>query len=124
MDDGAATVPPTAVAAPAAPGAPGSAAEMRAEIERTRLEIGETVAALVGKTDVKGRARHRAAGMARRVAERPSALVERARQTSPASAAAVAGRARDGVRRHPVPMAAITALAAGLALGRAAGRQR
>jgi hypothetical protein len=43
---------------------PQSAEALTAEIERTRLELGETVEALVAKTDVKARARHRAAEVA------------------------------------------------------------
>jgi hypothetical protein len=122
MDDDQGTGRATAPVAPGPPPPAASAAELRAEIERTRVELGETVAALAGKTDVKGRARHKAAGMARRVRDKRSAIVERARETSPASATAAAGRARDGVRRHPVPVTAIAALAAGLALGRAGRR--
>jgi len=78
---------------------------------------------LVGKTDVKARAPHKAARMARRVRKPRSGLVDRTREATPTSATAVPGRARDGVRRHPVPVAAVAALAAGLALGRA-GRRR
>ena len=123
MDEDEGTGATTALSAPAAPRPVASAAELRAEIERTRIELGDTVAALVGKTDVKARARHKAARMARRVRKKQSGLVDRTRETSPTSATAVAGRARDGVRRHPVPAAAVAALAAGLALGRA-GRRR
>jgi Protein of unknown function (DUF3618) len=119
MDDDHGTGRTTVTVAPAAPRPPASAAELRAEIERTRTELGETFAALAGKTDVKGRARHKAAGMARRVRDKPAAIVAQVRETSPASATAAAGRARDGVRRHPVPVTAIAALAAGLAIGRA-----
>ncbi len=124
MDEDRGTGATTALTrSPAAPRPVASAAELRAEIERTRIELGDTVAALVGKTDVKARARHKAARMARRVRKTPPGLVDGTREPSPTSATAVAASARDGVRRHPVPVAAVAALAAGLALGRT-GRHR
>jgi hypothetical protein len=43
---------------------PMDAAALRAEIERTRSDLGHTVAALAAKTDVKGRARDAVAGAA------------------------------------------------------------
>ena len=47
--------------------APMDAAALRAEIERTRSELGETVAALAAKTDVKGRAKDAVADAAERL---------------------------------------------------------
>jgi hypothetical protein len=60
-------------AGPAAPAQRGSApvpsddAELRQEIKRTREELGETVEALVAKTDVKARAKDRANQLSERV---------------------------------------------------------
>jgi hypothetical protein len=56
---------------------------LAAEIERTRHELGETVEALVGKTDVKARAQHRAAEVIGNLR---------------GQARTAAGKARDGVR--------------------------
>jgi Protein of unknown function (DUF3618) len=63
-------------AGPAAPAQRGSAPapsndeKLRQEIERTREELGETVEALVAKTDVKGRAKDRAAQLSVRMREK------------------------------------------------------
>jgi hypothetical protein len=51
---------------PAAEGGPVDEAELRQEIERTREQLGETVEQLAAKTDVKGRARAKAAELAGR----------------------------------------------------------
>jgi len=62
---------------------------LRAEIERTRLELGDTVAALAGKTDVKARAKEKVAGVRHTVDEKRTALVGKARETSPDGASSV-----------------------------------
>jgi len=46
---------------------PGDEQELREEIERTREQLGQTVEQLVAKTDLKGRARAKAADLAGRV---------------------------------------------------------
>jgi hypothetical protein len=46
---------------------PGDEQELRQEIEQTREQLGETVEQLVAKTDLKGRARAKAAGLTGRV---------------------------------------------------------
>jgi hypothetical protein len=46
---------------------PGDEQELRQEIDQTRERLGETVEQLVAKTDVKGRARAKAAGLAGQV---------------------------------------------------------
>ena len=51
---------------PAAEERPVDEAELRQEIERTREQLGETVEQLAAKTDVKGRARAKAAELAGR----------------------------------------------------------
>ncbi|MGW2826946.1 DUF3618 domain-containing protein [Streptomyces sp. NPDC001443] len=71
--------------------------ELREQVERTRHELGATVAALAAKTDVKGRAQEKAVRIGQRAAARAAVLRERlvlragrARLKS----AAVAARAR------------------------------
>lgn len=59
-DDGA---PQTAVPADAETGPPDDVHELQQEIEQTRGQLGETVEQLVAKTDVKARARAKAAGL-------------------------------------------------------------
>jgi len=55
--------------------------EIRKDIEQTRVEVGQTVAAIAAKSDVKGQAKHRieeVKGKARMAADRakvPAALL-------------------------------------------------
>jgi hypothetical protein len=60
---------------------------LRAQIERTRTELGETVEALVAKTDVRARTREKLAGMTARAGQRAS----EARGAAPWGAAALLG---------------------------------
>jgi Protein of unknown function (DUF3618) len=60
---------------------------LRAQIERTRTELGETVEALVAKADVRARTREKLAGMTARAGRTAS----QARGVAPWGAAAVLG---------------------------------
>ena len=71
--------------------------EIRADIERTRRELGDTAAALADKADVKARAQERVAGAKESLSQVPTA---------------------DTVKNHPLPIAAIGAFAAGFLIGR------
>lgn len=74
---------------------------LRADIRRTRAELGETAQALAARVDVKTRLRDSATQSGQRVRQR----VERA-------AGGVAGPMREAgsaVRRRPVPWAVVTA---------------
>jgi len=51
----------------AGPAAPQDMAQLEAEIEQTRGQLGETVAQLAAKTDVKARAREKTAEFSRRL---------------------------------------------------------
>ena len=103
--DGAA---PTARQADAETGPPDDVQELRQEIEQTRERLGETVEQLVAKTDVKARARDKAAKLTGRVKGIAS--------QAPTQAAARAGKVRDQVgskantpskRENPAPAARI-----------------
>lgn len=59
---------------------PSGAREIKADIERTRAELAETVDALAAKLDVKAQARHRAHEAATQATE----AVDRARAAAPA----------------------------------------
>jgi hypothetical protein len=78
-DRGAAAAGASPAAGPAAPDDP---EQLRQEIDRTREELGETVAELAAKADVKARARDTAAGLAVRV----KGQVSQARQDAAAGA--------------------------------------
>jgi ElaB/YqjD/DUF883 family membrane-anchored ribosome-binding protein len=52
------------------PGADASVEEIQADIDKTRQELGQTVEALVAKTDVKGRAKEKASDTKDRITEK------------------------------------------------------
>ncbi|AGZ39010.1 DUF3618 domain-containing protein [Actinoplanes friuliensis] len=79
---------------------PGDPARLKAEIEQTRQELGETAAALAAKTDVKTRA----AALAGRVRERVVVTADEIKQ-DPAQAV-----------RRPVPVALLATVAAAVAV--------
>jgi hypothetical protein len=70
--------------------------EIREEIEDTREELGDTVAALAAKSDLRTQARKRFEG-ARETAKRKLSVARAAIQRNPASAAAVGGAVALGV---------------------------
>ncbi len=95
--------------------------QLRDDIERTRQNLGDTVAALAAKADVKARARQTAgtakAWMRDKASNGPQIARQRARHMTEIAPhrAAEAGRV---VRRHPVPAAlAVCAAVALLIMG-------
>jgi transposase-like protein len=103
--------------------------QVRLEIEQTRAELGDTVAALAEKTDVKGQARHavdeakqNVAGKAAEVKETVTAkkeeFVSTAREATPDSAIDARQKVGGTLRSNPVPVAALAAFAAGVLVGR------
>lgn len=95
--------------------------QLRAEIERTRAELGETVQELAAKADVKSRAKQAVGDAAGRARQRLAGVQEQATQ----AAGTVAGKASAARRqladsdlpasvRRPLPLAAIAAGAAAL----------
>lgn len=96
--------------------------ELRAEIEETRRELGDTVAALSAKTDVKAQARARVEEVKTEAAHKREALLGRARSLSgdDMSAAAAGGTRR--VRQNPLPAATAGAFLAGFLVGRLSAR--
>jgi ElaB/YqjD/DUF883 family membrane-anchored ribosome-binding protein len=86
--------------------------QLRREIEEIRRELGETVAQLAHKADVKAQAR-----------EKVEEVKANALRRTPDSARGGAQQVTTGVRRHPVPVATVGALALGFVLGRLAARR-
>jgi hypothetical protein len=101
---------------------------LRAEIQHTRADLGETVEALAAKTDVKTQAKKSAARTAQRGKEEVSRLADKALETAQMAeaqlshdAAVVRDTVRDAdvpavLRRPPVPRAAIAAGGVAVAL--------
>jgi ElaB/YqjD/DUF883 family membrane-anchored ribosome-binding protein len=77
--------------------------EIRADIDQTRIELGDTVEALGRKTDVKSQAREKVDEIKQRVSS--------ATPTSAHEAGAVA-------KRNPLPLAIGAAVAMGFLIGR------
>jgi ElaB/YqjD/DUF883 family membrane-anchored ribosome-binding protein len=106
---------------PRAPGAtrpPVDSAHLRAEIERTRQDLGETVAALAEKADVKARAKGKVSRIRHRANEKRADIVGRARESSPERARSASGRVRATAQENPAPTAAAAAFVGGLLIGR------
>lgn len=95
-----------------------SEAELRRDIAATREDLGETVAALVEKADVKAQAKSKVQSVKQSALRKKQDVVGQARDTSPDNVTAVARRAATSVRENPVPAYVAGALALGLLLGR------
>ncbi|MFL5824176.1 MAG: DUF3618 domain-containing protein [Solirubrobacteraceae bacterium] len=97
--------------------------ELRAEIERTRQELGHTVEALAAKTDLKAQAKRKVQATKSSVTEKKDDLLGKARDASPDGAAAAASQASHKARKNPLPLAAAGALLAGVLIGRMTKRK-
>jgi ElaB/YqjD/DUF883 family membrane-anchored ribosome-binding protein len=97
--------------------------QLRAEIERTRRDLGDTVAALAEKTDVKARAKEKVSEVRHNVAEKKTELMGRARETSPDGANSAAVQVREKAQENPVPTAALAAFVGGFLFGRITKRR-
>jgi hypothetical protein len=91
--------------------------EIRREIEATREELGDTVAALAAKTDVKAQARQKIEDTRATVTSKKDELLGRAKQASPESASTAATQMTVKARENPLPAAAAGAFAFGFLAG-------
>ena len=119
--------------------------QIKEEIEQTRAELGDTVAAVSEKTDVKKQAKRKVAETKAKAAAKKDQVKQKAtaqkeaasakvREAAPESAQEgaqqatqaaqqVAAQATQTARENPVPTAAIAAFAGGLAIGWLLGRR-
>jgi ElaB/YqjD/DUF883 family membrane-anchored ribosome-binding protein len=97
---------------------PRSPAEIQADIEETREELGDTVAALADKTDIKGQAQQRVAAVKENLGRKRDELTAKAKSATPASAQQGGRQVLTTVRQHPAPIAIVGAVLAGFLLGR------
>jgi hypothetical protein len=116
---------PGAVRAPAlndsaTPSTPDDPRQLREDIERTRQELGETVAALAEKTDVKARAKEKVAEVRQNVDAKRAELMSRTGRepTSADSGPSTAVQIRQKAEQNPVPTAALAAFVGGFLFGR------
>jgi hypothetical protein len=121
-----------------------SAEQLRAEIDNTREDLGDSVEALAAKTDVKSRARERAEDLKSSALHKKDELLSKVKQPSPAGdsgtdastpAASQADGANSGgtsspvdqlrglAQENPVPTAAVAAFIGGVAFGRLLARR-
>lgn len=96
--------------------------EIRREIEQTRQELGDTVAALAHKTDVKGRAKERVHHARETVSEKRGAVTGKVQEVTPQAAASAVGQVASRARENPVPLAVAGAFAVGFVAGRWSNR--
>jgi ElaB/YqjD/DUF883 family membrane-anchored ribosome-binding protein len=96
--------------------------EIQREIEQTREDLGDTVAALAQKTDVKAQAKQKLDQTRASVSETKDRLFGKAKEASPDNAATAAAQVSQKARENPLPLAAVGLLAAGFLIGRATRR--
>jgi Protein of unknown function (DUF3618) len=96
--------------------------QLRAEIETTREELGDTVEALAEKTDVKAQTKRKAEETKASVAGKKDELLGQVRQTSPDAAVSAAGELSQKARQNPIPLAAGSAFIVGFLAGRISSR--
>jgi hypothetical protein len=102
---------------------PEDPAVLREDIERTRQDLGDTVAALAEKTDVKARAKEKVTEVKHNVNEKRTELMGKARDSSPDSANSAAVQVRTKAQDNPVPTAALAAFVGGFLFGRITKRR-
>jgi ElaB/YqjD/DUF883 family membrane-anchored ribosome-binding protein len=113
---------------------PQSPEEIRAEIERTQQELGDTVEALAYKTDVKAQAAERidaakesiqgtVHGTRESITESKDDFVSKVKQATPETASAGAQQMSAAVQDKPLPFATGGAFVAGVLLGWLLGRR-
>ncbi len=92
--------------------------ELRANIEETREQLGDTVEALAEKTDVKAQARRRLHSMKGAAEQKRQQVQAKAKAATPESANAGMQQVASTARQNPIPVAALGAFLAGLLMGR------
>jgi ElaB/YqjD/DUF883 family membrane-anchored ribosome-binding protein len=92
--------------------------EIRAEIQDTQAELGDTVEALAAKTDVKAQARQRVDEVKGNVQAKREEFTDKARDATPDSARQGGQQVLAKIRENPAPAAMAGAIALGIIIGR------
>ena len=92
--------------------------EIRRDIDETRHELGDTVASLAEKVDVKAQAKQKVEETKASVAQKRVELLGKVRSASPDQAASLAAGTTRKARANPLVPAAAAAFLAGLLIGR------
>jgi alanyl-tRNA synthetase len=98
--------------------------QIQAEIDATRRDLGDTVAAVVEKADVKTQAAQRVTEAKQTVQAKREELLGKLKARSSGSGGGGAGMQQftTKARENPIPLAVGGALVVGILLGRRAGR--
>jgi len=91
--------------------------DIRREIESTREELGDTVAALAAKADVKAQAKQKIEDTKAAVTGKKDELMGKAKEASPQTASTAATSVSQKARENPVPVTAAGAFAFGFLAG-------
>jgi ElaB/YqjD/DUF883 family membrane-anchored ribosome-binding protein len=95
--------------------------EIRAEIESTREDLGDTAAALASKADVKARTKEKVEAVKQIVAQKTEALKSGNGDGGSAASSPVT-QVKAKAQENPIPTAAIAAFVGGFVLGRLSAR--
>ena len=99
-----------------------SAEEIRADIEQTREEVGDTVEALAAKTDVKAQARGRIDEVKGNVRAKADDVKAKAQSSTPESAQQGGQQVVAKVRENPAPVVLGAAVLVAFLIGRRTAR--
>lgn len=97
--------------------------QIRADIDRTREEVGDTVEALAEKTDVKRQVQQQVDDIKTRLGRRRQELSAKAKRATPDGAQEGGQQVVTKVKENPAPVALAGALVVGYLLGRQGGRR-
>jgi uncharacterized protein DUF3618 len=92
--------------------------EIREDIEQTREELGDTVAAVAEKTDVKQQARAKADELKGQANAKAKELSAKAKEAAPDSAGEGVQEAQRLAKENPMPLAFAGVFLAGVLFGR------
>ena len=96
--------------------------EIRADIDQTREEVGDTVEALAAKTDVKAQARARVEEIKRNARAKADEVKAKAQGSTPDSAHQGGAQVVDTVRSNPAPFVLGAAVLVAFLIGRRTAR--
>jgi ElaB/YqjD/DUF883 family membrane-anchored ribosome-binding protein len=97
--------------------------EIEADIERTRRDLGDTVAAVAEKADVKTQAKSKVDEVKARLTGKKDEVLNRTREAAPDSAGEGAGKVAHVANENRRPLIIGGAVLVAFLLGRAAGRE-
>ena len=96
--------------------------EIRRDIEETRRDLGDTVAAVAEKADVKAQAKAKVDDVKGRVTGKKDEFADRAKQAAPESGGQAAAQAKTVAQENQTALMVAGAVLAGYVLGRMMAR--